>query len=112
VLARICKLHFPYAAGPMVDKSPTVLVETSCSFLQRKKSTPGANAMVMPTGSILDIKDWELVSRERWFGDMLPRTGDARRRIRAARIFDELGLDRSFWNIPGSFFADLSNCDF
>ena len=38
--------------------------------------------------------------------------GGARRRNEAARIFDELGLDRSFWDIPGQLSLCLRSLRF
>ena len=55
-----------------------------------------------PCSIMLDIKTG-IGLAERWFGDYASTEWRRKTPAQAASIFDELRLDRSFWDILGSF---------
>jgi hypothetical protein len=55
-----------------------------------------------PRGSFLPI-DVAIRLAELWFGDYVSADWVRKTPARASQIFNELGLDRSFWKLPSSF---------
>jgi hypothetical protein len=94
-------MHFPYPPTRWWD-NPYCPCGNILFFSSKEKIGTWSKRHGHPIGSILDIKTGVGLA-ERWFGDYA--SPDWRRKTpdQAARIFDELGLDRSFWAIPGCF---------
>jgi hypothetical protein len=94
-------MHFPYPPVRWWD-NPYCPCGNILLFSPQTKIDAWCTRHGHPTGSILDIKTGVGLA-ERWFGDYLSPEWRRKTPDQAARIFDELGLDRSFWDIPGSF---------
>ena len=94
-------VHFPYPPARWWD-NPYCPCGNILFFSSKAKIESWCTRHGHPTGSILDIKTGMSLA-ERWFGDYASPEWRRKTPDQAARIFDELGLDRSFWDIPGSF---------
>jgi hypothetical protein len=94
-------MHFPYPPARWWD-NPYCPCGNILFFSSQEKINGWCKRHGHPTGSILDIKTGVGLA-ERWFGDYASTDWRRKKPDQAARIFHELGLDRSFWNIPGSF---------
>jgi hypothetical protein len=99
-------MHFPYPPARWWDNPycpcGNILFFSSTAQSSTAKIDAWCKRHGHPTGSILDIKTG-IGLAERWFGDYASPEWQRKTPAQAARIFDELGLDRSFWDIPGSF---------
>ena len=94
-------MHFPYPPVRWWD-NPYCPCGNILFFSSKEKIGTWGKRHEHPTGSILDIKTGVGLAK-RWFGDYASPEWRRKTPDQAAKIFDELGLDRSFWDIPGSF---------
>ncbi len=94
-------MHFPYPPARWWD-NPYCPCGNILFFSSRARIEVWSKRHGHPIGSILDIKTGISLA-ERWFGDYASQEWRRKTPDQAAIIFDELGLDRSFWDIPGSF---------
>lgn len=94
-------MHFPYPPGRWWDNPfcpcGNILFFSSESQIDRWASRHGR-----PKGAIMRMAE-ALKLSERWFGDYAQPDWRRKTPEEADAIFNELGLDRSFWSISGSF---------
>jgi hypothetical protein len=94
-------MHFPYPPARWWD-NPYCPCGNILFFSSKAKIDAWSKRHGHPIGSVLDIKTG-IDLAERWFGDYASPEWRRKTPAQAASIFDELGLDRSFWDISGSF---------
>jgi hypothetical protein len=94
-------MHFPYPPSRWWD-NPFCPCGNILFFTDEKRLDNWCERHARPRGAVLAIADAMKLS-QRWFGDYA--SPDWRRKTAddAESIFEELGLDRKFWNISGSF---------
>jgi hypothetical protein len=95
-------IHFPYPPSCWWTDNPYSPCANILFFSSHSKIDEWRRRHGHPQGSILDFATARQLAN-RWFGDYASPDWKRKTPEQAASIFSDLGLDPSFWKVPGGF---------